>query len=143
MDTSKQFIPIPRFPSNIPSDEIMYVVVTNEEDQTVRGGVLSGGEIAGLVIGLVVALLLTIAIIVLLFCLHKRKQQKREKILELGQKLVTSVDLKFVNAKSKIFFFKGVMQIVLIIQMLKLTKMAILLVKRNHCQIISTTKMAT
>lgn len=86
VDTSKQFIPIPRFPSNIPSDEIMYVVVTNEEDQTVRGGVLSGGEIAGLVIGLIAALLLTIAIIVLLCCLHRRKQQKREKILEVGQK---------------------------------------------------------
>ena len=86
VDTSKQFIAIPRFPSNKPTDEIMYVVVTNEEDQTPRGAALSGGEIAGLVIGLVVAFLLTIAIVVLLCCLWRRKKQQGEKILDNGQK---------------------------------------------------------
>ncbi len=88
VDTSKSFMAIPRFPSNLPSDEIMYVVVTNEADQNVRGGVLSAGEIAGLVIGLVFALILTVAIIILLICLAKRRKEKREKILELGQKSV-------------------------------------------------------
>lgn len=86
VDTSRQFIPIPRFPSNIPSDEVMYVVVTNEADQRNRGAVLSGGEIAGLVVGLVVAFLLTIAIVVLLCCLYRRKKQKGEKILDPAQK---------------------------------------------------------
>ncbi len=88
VDTSKSFVAIPRFPSKMPTDEIMYVVVTNESDQNVRGGVLSAGEIAGLVIGLVFAFLLTITIVVLLIFLAKRRKQKREKILELGQKSV-------------------------------------------------------
>jgi hypothetical protein len=98
VDTSRNFIAIPRFPSNTPSDDVMYVVVTNESDQNTRGSVLSGGEIAGLVIGLVVALLLTIAIIVLLCCLWRRNKLKREKILEPGQKSDTSVDYSTVEA---------------------------------------------
>lgn len=64
----------------------MYVVVTNEADQRVRGAVLSGGEIAGLVIGLVAAFLITVAIVIILCCLWRRKKQRGEKILMDGQK---------------------------------------------------------
>lgn len=86
VDTSKQFIAIPRFPSNTPQDDLMYVVVTNEQDQRPRGAALSAGEIAGLVVGLVVAFLLTVAIVVLLCCLWRRKKQQGEKILDNGQR---------------------------------------------------------
>lgn len=79
-------MPIPRFPVDIPEGELMYVVVTNEADQRVRGAVLSGGEIAGLVIGLVAAFLITVAIVIILCCLWRRKKQRGEKILMDGQK---------------------------------------------------------
>lgn len=79
IDVSKSWAAIPPLPDLFGSDEDkLYVVVSDERLYAAHSGqVLSGGEIAGLVVGLVFALLLTIAVIVGLILLQIRRKRNR------------------------------------------------------------------
>ena len=98
VDVTSNWIAIPPFPSTdygVDGDNF-YVVVSDERlDAAHAGKVLSDGEIAGLVIGLFLALAIVVAVITFLIIMYKRKQQKREKIIESdkkGDKADTTVD---------------------------------------------------
>lgn len=83
IDVSKSWIAIPPLPDIFENDnENFFVVVSDERLYAAKSNqVLSGGEIAGLVVGLVCALLLTIAVIVglILLQIRRRRRNSREK----------------------------------------------------------------
>lgn len=82
IDVSGSWVAIPPLPDLFGNQEDKYYVVVSDERLYAahKSQVLSGGEIAGLVIGLVFALILTIAVIAGLVLLQLRRRRKnREK----------------------------------------------------------------